>query len=160
MLNRLIKNIKSFFIKSNSINKIEKKIDYSFQNKQILEQAFTHKSINNSPRHNYERLEFLGDRVLGLIIASKLYFQNIQSSEGDLAYAQDTNTLYVYDGSSWDRISSGSDESPRVTTEPATTHSLNSDGTTSTVTMVAEDPEGFDIEYAIKYLFDFRVSFC
>ena len=69
----------------------------------------------------------------------------------DLAYANDTNTVYVYDGSSWDRISSGSDESPRVTTEPATEHSLNSDGTTSTVTMVAEDPEGFDIEYGIKY---------
>ena len=69
----------------------------------------------------------------------------------DLAYANDTNTVYIYDGSSWDRISSGSDESPRVTTEPATTHSLNSDGTTSTLTMVAEDPEGFDIEYAIKY---------
>ena len=72
-------------------------------------------------------------------------------AEGDLAYAQDTNTLYVYDGSEWDRISSGSDESPLVTTEPVTSHDLNSDGTTSTVTMVAEDPEGFDIEYGIRY---------
>ena len=70
----------------------------------------------------------------------------------DLAYANDTNTVYVYNGSSWDRISSGSDESPRVTTEPDTsTHALNADGSTSTLTMVAEDPEGFDIEYAIKY---------
>ena len=72
-------------------------------------------------------------------------------TEGDIAYAQDTNALYVYDGSEWDRISSGSDESPRVTTEPVTSHDLNSDGTTSTVTMVAEDPEGFDIEYGIRY---------
>ena len=72
-------------------------------------------------------------------------------TEGDIAYAQDTNALYVYDGSEWDRISSGSDESPRVTTEPPASHALNSDGTTSTVTMVAEDPEGFDIEYEIKY---------
>ena len=72
-------------------------------------------------------------------------------TEGDIAYAQDTNALYVYDGSEWDRIASGSDESPRVTTEPPTSHDLNSDGTTSTVTMVAEDPEGFDIEYGIKY---------
>ena len=69
----------------------------------------------------------------------------------DLAYANDTNTVYVYNGSQWNRISSGSDESPRVTTEPSTSHDLNSDGTTSTVTMVAEDPEGFDIEYGIKY---------
>jgi len=73
-------------------------------------------------------------------------------TEGDIAYAQDTNALYVYDGSEWDRISSGSDESPRVTTEPpTTTQDLNYDGTTSTVTMVAEDPEGFDIEYGIRY---------
>ena len=73
-------------------------------------------------------------------------------TEGDIAYAQDTNALYVYDGSEWDRISSGSDESPRVTTEPpTTTHNLNSDGSTSTITMVAEDPEGFDIEYGIRY---------
>ena len=73
-------------------------------------------------------------------------------TEGDIAYAQDTNALYVYDGSEWDRISSGSDESPRVTTEPpTTTQDLNDDGTTSTVTMVAEDPEGFDIEYGIRY---------
>ena len=72
-------------------------------------------------------------------------------TEGDIAYAQDTNALYVYDGSEWDRISSGSDESPRVTTEPASSHTLNQDGTTSTVTMVAEDPEGFDIEYGIRY---------
>ena len=72
-------------------------------------------------------------------------------TEGDIAYAQDTNTLYVYDGSEWDRISSGSDESPRVTTEPATSHDLNNNGSTSTLTMVAEDPEGFDIEYGIRY---------
>jgi hypothetical protein len=72
-------------------------------------------------------------------------------TEGDIAYAQDTNALYVYDGSEWDRISSGSDESPRVTTEPPTSHGLFDDGSTSTITMVAEDPEGFDIEYGIKY---------
>ena len=72
-------------------------------------------------------------------------------TEGDIAYAQDTNALYVYDGSEWDRIASGSDESPRVTTEPPTSHGLFDDGSTSTVTMVAEDPEGFDIEYGIKY---------
>lgn len=72
-------------------------------------------------------------------------------TEGDIAYAQDTNALYVYDGSEWDRISSGSDESPRVTTEPPTSHGLFDDGSTSTVTMVAEDPEGFDIEYGIRY---------
>ena len=42
-------------------------------------------------------------------------------------------------------------ESPIVLTEPPTTHTLNNDGTTSTLTMVAEDPEGFDITYGIVY---------
>jgi hypothetical protein len=73
------------------------------------------------------------------------------TTEGDFAFAQDTKALYVWDGTEWDRISSGNDESPIIITEPPTTHTLNSDGTTSTVTMVAEDPEGFDISYDIVY---------
>lgn len=73
------------------------------------------------------------------------------NTEGDFAFAQDTKALYIWDGTEWDRISSGVDESPIITTEPPTTHSLNNDGTTSTITMVAEDPEGFDIEYGIRY---------
>jgi len=71
-------------------------------------------------------------------------------AEGDIAYAQDTDALYVYKGTAWSRIDSG-DESPIILTEPATTHTLNSNGSTSTVTMVAEDPEGFDITYGIAY---------
>ncbi len=43
-------------------------------------------------------------------------------------------------------------ESPVIITEPPTsTQNLNTDGTTSTVTMVAQDPEGFDINYGIAY---------
>ena len=78
-------------------------------------------------------------------------FPSSGNTLGDLGVAQDTKALYMWDGTTWKRISVGSDESPRVTTEPATSHSLNSDGSTSTVTMIAEDPEGFDIEYAVKY---------
>ena len=71
---------------------------------------------------------------------------------GDFAFTSDTKTLYVWDGAEWDRIAAGNDESPVITTEPPTTEvSLNSDGTTSTVTMVAQDPEGFDITYGIAY---------
>ena len=70
----------------------------------------------------------------------------------DLAYANDTNTLYLYNGTSWEVVASGNDETPVITTEPpTTTQSLNADGTTSTVTMVAQDPEGFDITYGIAY---------
>ena len=69
-------------------------------------------------------------------------------TEGDLAYAQDTNALYIYDGAEWDRISSGNNELPEFTTEPAETYNLATDGTATTVTVAATDPEGFDITYS------------
>ena len=70
----------------NNIDSLMKNINYKFKNISNLNEALTHSSFNSSAKiHNYERLELLGDRVLGLIIASKLYFQNIKSSEGDLA---------------------------------------------------------------------------
>ena len=72
-------------------------------------------------------------------------------SEGDLAYDLAADQLYIRTTSAWKRIALGVDETPIITTEPATTHTLNSDGSTSTVTMVAEDPEGFDITYGIAY---------
>ena len=49
---------------------LEKKIDLKFKNKDLLIQALTHKSFN--PKENNEKIEFLGDRVLGLVIAKKL----------------------------------------------------------------------------------------
>ena len=70
----------------NDTDSLMKSINYKFKNISNLNQALTHSSYKSSAKiQNYERLEFLGDRVLGLIIASKLYFQNTQSSEGDLA---------------------------------------------------------------------------
>ena len=58
----------------------------------------------------------------------------------------------MYNGTSWEVVSSGNNETPVILTEPpTTTQSLNSDGTTSTVTMTAQDPEGFDITYGIAY---------
>ena len=63
-----------------------KSIKYKFRDISNLDEALTHSSyVNNYKAQNYERLEFLGDRVLGLIIASKLYTQDIKSTEGDLA---------------------------------------------------------------------------
>ena len=49
---------------------LEKKIKCNFKNKDLLIKSLTHKSFNKD--NNYEKLEFLGDRVLGLIIAKKL----------------------------------------------------------------------------------------
>tara|TARA_Y100000389_G_scaffold64443_1_gene60504 strand:- start:1648 stop:2988 length:1341 start_codon:yes stop_codon:yes gene_type:complete len=78
-------------------------------------------------------------------------FPSSGNTEGDLAFAQDTDALYVWDGAAWDRVDSGG-ESPVILTDPPTsTQSLSSSGSTSTVTMVAQDPEGFDIVYGIAY---------
>lgn len=57
-----------------AITQTEKIIGYAFKNKDLLERAFVHSSYANEHRvPSYERLEFLGDGVLGLIIAEKLY---------------------------------------------------------------------------------------
>ena len=50
--------------------KLEKKIEIVFKNKELLIQSLTHKSFDK--KKNNEKIEFLGDRVLGLIIAKKL----------------------------------------------------------------------------------------
>ena len=49
---------------------LEQILKYSFKNKSILHRALTHKSYDTNI--NNEKLEFLGDRVLGLIISKKL----------------------------------------------------------------------------------------
>ena len=53
-----------------NVSALEKKIGISFKNKNILIKSLTHKSFNSVI--NNEKLEFLGDRVLGLIISKKL----------------------------------------------------------------------------------------
>ena len=52
------------------INKLQKILNIKFNNKNTLMQAITHKSYD--AKKNYEILEFLGDRILGLIISNKL----------------------------------------------------------------------------------------
>ena len=49
---------------------LEKKIKLSFKNKELLIRSLTHKSFDKE--NNNEKVEFLGDRVLGLIMAKKL----------------------------------------------------------------------------------------
>ena len=50
--------------------KLEKKLKLKFINRKILIKSLTHKSYDS--KNNNEKIEFLGDRVLGLIIAKKL----------------------------------------------------------------------------------------
>ncbi len=62
------------------IKEIEKIIKYSFKKTSLLERALTHKSLNNDI--NNEKLEFLGDRVLGLVISETLLDKYPNEKEG------------------------------------------------------------------------------
>ena len=55
---------------NDNIKKLQKILKVNFKNINYIKQAITHKSNNST--YNYENLEFLGDRVLGLIISNKL----------------------------------------------------------------------------------------
>ena len=75
--------LKQFFIdRTESVSSIEKKINYIFHNKDYIKQAFTHKSLDTSPRKNYERLEFLGDAVLDIIVSRELMREFPDGDEG------------------------------------------------------------------------------
>ena len=63
-------------------NSLEKKIKVSFKNKDLLVKSLTHKSFDKDS--NNEKIEFLGDRVLGLIIAKKLLELYPNEKEGIL----------------------------------------------------------------------------
>ena len=64
------------------ILKIEKKINIKFKNKDFLIKSFTHKSYDSI--NSYEKLEFLGDRVLGLVISKRLLEIYPDEKEGSL----------------------------------------------------------------------------
>lgn len=63
------------------MKKFEQTLGYSFINKNLLKQALTHRSFD---RNNNERLEFLGDSILGFLIADALFDKFVKSAEGDL----------------------------------------------------------------------------
>lgn len=65
-----------------SLNDIEKILQIKFKNKKILEKSLIHKSLD--PINNNEKLEFLGDRVLGFVISKKLYEIYPDETEGAL----------------------------------------------------------------------------
>lgn len=68
---------------SSALKKLQENIGYDFRDTKLLEAALTHSSMGSHT--NYERLEFLGDRVLGLVVADLLYGMFPKESEGDLA---------------------------------------------------------------------------
>ena len=62
---------------------LNQKLNYTIKDKNLLEEALTHKSCKKISPHN-ERLEFLGDAVLNLVIANKLMKEFPRQNEGDL----------------------------------------------------------------------------
>tara|TARA_B100001059_G_scaffold58935_1_gene54210 strand:- start:35 stop:700 length:666 start_codon:yes stop_codon:yes gene_type:complete len=73
------------------LKELEKILKYNFKKSYLLEKALTHKSFNNNI--NNEKLEFLGDRVLGLVISEKLLEKYPEEKEGiiDKKYANLVN---------------------------------------------------------------------
>lgn len=62
----------------------EKVLGYQFKNPQLLKEALTHSSIADNRLDSNERMEFLGDAVLDLIICEALYLKFPEYQEGDL----------------------------------------------------------------------------
>lgn len=67
---------------------LEERLGYQFKNHSLLENALTHSSYANEHRDagmsSNERLEFLGDSVLGMVVADHLYREHPQMPEGEL----------------------------------------------------------------------------
>ena len=92
-------------ISDKKINKFEDIIGYIFKDKKILISSLIHPSflVDNKKNkinipNDFERLEFLGDRVLGLAISSVIYKKFMNNNEGDLSkklsYLVQKNFLY------------------------------------------------------------------
>jgi ribonuclease III len=82
------------------IEELEKRLDYTFKDKELLRDALTHKSFNEGVKKGLpdnEKLEFLGDSVISLVITDYLYKNLSHLDEGELskvkAHLVSTNTL-------------------------------------------------------------------
>ena len=67
-----------------SVRKCESHLGYEFKNKQFLYHAITHASVANTRLMSYERLEFLGDSILGFVVCELLFQTHDDWLEGDL----------------------------------------------------------------------------
>ena len=73
--------------RARALEQLEARLGYRFADRELLEQALTHTSAVSPGRRvakSYQRLEFLGDRVLGLVVADMLYRRLPKAAEGDL----------------------------------------------------------------------------
>ena len=67
------------------MQELEEKIGYTFKTPKLLQQALTHSSFTPDIHKNYERLEFLGDRILGVTVADMLCRAFANEPEGSLS---------------------------------------------------------------------------
>ena len=72
----------------NSFQQLQQRIQYQFSDLELLKLALSHRSMGSN---NNERLEFLGDAVLGLVVADFLHQQFDQVKEGDLSRMRSYN---------------------------------------------------------------------
>ncbi len=70
---------------SGEIKAFQTRLGYEFRNPDLLVRALTHGSVSSPTRPDNQRLEFLGDRVLGLVMATALIEADKDASEGQLA---------------------------------------------------------------------------
>jgi ribonuclease III len=71
-------------VNTETIDRAEKILGYQFKNPQLLDEALTHASIADTRLKSNERMEFLGDAVLDLIVCEALYVRFPQHMEGEL----------------------------------------------------------------------------
>ncbi len=71
-----------------NLTKFLEEINYQFQNQALLQEALTHPSFASKDKINYQRLEFLGDAILGLVIAEILIKKYPKANEGELSKRQ------------------------------------------------------------------------
>jgi ribonuclease-3 len=70
---------------SAELKAFEARIGHQFKDAALLSRAVTHSSMSSNTRSDNQRMEFLGDRVLGLVMSEALYLTDTEAAEGQLA---------------------------------------------------------------------------
>ena len=70
---------------SNDLLSFQRRLGYKFGDPSLLIEAITHSSVSSHTRRDNQRLEFLGDRVLGLVMSQALLERDVEAKEGTLA---------------------------------------------------------------------------
>ncbi len=83
MIVKVLRKLQTCFLfKKSKYSALEKQIRYSFKNTFLLEQALTHRSVDPRPNKNYERLEFLGDSIIDIVVSESLMKEFSEGDEG------------------------------------------------------------------------------